>query len=104
VRFQNSTGQAEPASPDIAALTARRGSPPPVAPADAHSSSPLSDAVLARRIPLAREENPVVHVTVGRIDVVANPAPASPPKRVQDARQGSVALSDYLRGGNGSRR
>lgn len=67
-------------------------------------AAPLSQATLAQRTLKARDESPVVHVTIGRIDVVANAAPAPAMRRSPRPRQGTVTLADYLRGGNGSRR
>ena len=61
---------------------------------------PLSQAVLAQRAPSSREENHVVHVTIGRIDVVANTAPAPAARTSPAPRQASVSLADYLRKGN----
>jgi hypothetical protein len=64
----------------------------------------LSPAILAERSAYPAEDNQVVHVSIGRIDVVANVAPAPAAPRAQKPRPGSVALADYLRGDNGSRR
>lgn len=65
---------------------------------------PLSEASLAQRAGHARDENSVVHVTIGRIDVVANVVPPATARRSPTPRPPTVALSDYLRGGSGGRR
>ena len=65
---------------------------------------PLTDATVAQRSNAARDDGPVVNVTIGRIDVVAAPAPRSPAGRKTARREGSVPLADFLRGSNGSRR
>ncbi len=65
-------------------------------------ASPLSDAALASRAIRPRESEDVIHVSIGRVDVVANattPAPRREPARARD----TVTLADYLRG-NGARR
>jgi hypothetical protein len=67
--------------------------------------APLSAATVALRTPASRAEGSVVHVTIGRIDVVAA-APTAPgvrrgPKAPHPA---TVSLADYLRAGNGTRR
>jgi acyl CoA:acetate/3-ketoacid CoA transferase beta subunit len=64
----------------------------------------LSPAILAQRAAQPGEDNQVVHVSIGRIDVVANVAPAPAAARTPKPRSGTVALADYLRGDNGSRR
>lgn len=67
--------------------------------------APLSEAVIAGRAMAVREQAPVIHVTIDRLDVRA-PAPA----RIEAARQRprpqpAVSLSDYLReGAPGGRR
>ena len=65
---------------------------------------PLSQAILAQRTLQSRDDNQVVHVTIGRIDVVANTAAAPAIRRTPTPRQPTVTLADYLRGGSGSRR
>ena len=68
-------------------------------------ASPLSESILAQRTLQSRDDDSqVVHVTIGRIDVVANTAPAPAVRRSPTPRRGTVTLADYLRGGNGSRR
>lgn len=64
---------------------------------------PLSQAALAQRTNNARDDSQVVHVTIGRIDVVANTAPAPAVRRNPTPRQATVTLGDYLRGGKGAR-
>ncbi|MEO5658408.1 MAG: hypothetical protein ABIQ90_01245 [Polaromonas sp.] len=64
----------------------------------------MSQSTLAQRALRSRDEDKqVVHVTIGRIDVVANAAPTPAVRRTQAPRQGTVTLADYLRGGKGSR-
>jgi hypothetical protein len=64
---------------------------------------PLSQSILAQRTLQSRDDSQVVHVTIGRIDVVANTAPAPAVGRGPTPRQRTATLADYLRGG-GSRR
>ena len=59
--------------------------------------SPLSEATVAHRTLQSREENQVVHVTIGRIDVVANTAPAPTIRQQRRAPRDPVTLADYLR-------
>src|SRR5207245_6219116 len=68
-----------------------------------NAAQPLSQAVLAQRGQPARDENHVVHVTIGRIDVIANTAPAPTIRTSPAPRQASVTLSDYLRPRKGDR-
>lgn len=76
----------------------------PVPPLRDRVNPPLSQAVVAQRASSSRDESPVVHVTIGRIDVVAG-TPTPPARRSPKApRAPTVALADYLRAGNGSRR
>jgi hypothetical protein len=44
----------------------------------------------------------VVHVSIGRIEVVASGAPPAPPRR-SPAPPPTMALADYLRGRQGDR-
>lgn len=75
--------------------------PPPLPPRD--PSSPLSDAALASRSPRFRPLDPVIHVTIDRIDVRAPaPAPEKPTSR-RPRMEPSVTLSDFLRGGGTGR-
>jgi hypothetical protein len=60
--------------------------------------------MLAQRTLLSRDDSQVVHVTIGRIDVIAHTAPAPAVRRSPTPRQGTVTLADYLRGEDGSRR
>lgn len=69
-----------------------------------HAAAPLSQASIAHRRLQAGDDNPVVHVTIGRIDVVAVSAPQPAARRAAVPRQGTATLADYLRGSNGSRR
>jgi len=60
-------------------------------------AAPLSGAVFAGRMTAARDERPVVHVTIDRIEVRA-PAPQKPAAEQRRPRlQPTVSLSDYLR-------
>lgn len=103
------SGRARPAGPELqglaAALDARHGlqgvAAPPARP---RVELPLSQAILAERTLQFRDDSQVVHVTIGRIDVVANAAPAPAVRRSPTPRQATVTLADYLRGGNGGRR
>ena len=72
-------------------------------PAQARVALPLSQAMLAQRTLQSRNDSQVVHVTIGRIDVVANTAPAPAVRRSPAPRQGTVTLADYLRGSHGGR-
>ena len=72
-------------------------------PAQARAALPLSQALLAQRTLQSRDDSQVVHVTIGRIDVVANTAPAPAPRRSPTPRQATVTLTDYLRGSKGGR-
>jgi hypothetical protein len=102
-------GRASPASPElndlVAALAASPG-PPGVAapPGPARVTLPLSQAALAQRTLPSQDDGQVVHVTIGRIDVVASTAPAPVARRSPTPREPRVTLSDYLRGDNGGRR
>jgi len=73
-------------------------------PAQPRVALPLSQSILAQRTLQSRDDSQVVHVTIGRIDVVANTAPAPVVRGSQTPRQGTVTLADYLRRGNGGRR
>ena len=66
-------------------------------------AAPLSPAVVAGRAMAVREQAPVIHVTIDRLDVRA-PARAEP-ARQRPRPQPAVSLSDYLRdGSSGGRR
>jgi hypothetical protein len=73
-------------------------------PAPARIAQPLSPSILAERTRHSRDENQVVHVTIGRIDVVAHTEPAPAVRRNPTPRQPTVTLADYLRGGKRSSR
>lgn len=100
--------RAEPANLEprgrAAPLAAGRGFQVAAAPAQPRVAPPLSEALLAQRTLQSRDESPVVHVTIGRIDVVANTAPAPAVRRSPAPRRSTVTLAEYLRGGSGSRR
>ena len=100
--------RAKPASPErqdrAAALATSPGLQVVAAPlTQARVTLPLSQAILAQRTPQSRDNSQVVHVTIGRIDVVANTAPAPAARRSPAPRQGTVTLADYLRGSHGGR-
>lgn len=61
-------------------------------------AAPLSPATLAQRIVPPNHDEQVVHVTIGRIDVVATTPPAPAAKPARAARQEPTTLADYLRG------
>jgi len=86
----------------INAERGQRGGPAPAAPS--HTSSPLSAASLAHRLARPADEPAVVHVAIGRIEVVANVVPPPAARRGTAPRQPAVALADYLRGEPGGRR
>lgn len=100
--------RAPPASPKlqspVTTLAVSQGhesaAAPPAAP---RVTLPLSQSILAQRALQSRDDNQVVHVTIGRIDVVANAAPAPGVHRTPPPRQATVTLADYLRGSKGSR-
>lgn len=79
------------------ATTGRRITAIAVSRAHPASAQPLSQAVLAQRTQQSRDENHVVHVTIGRIDVIASSAPAPTTRTSPPPRQASVTLADYLR-------
>lgn len=100
--------RARPASPErrdlAAALAASPGLQVVAAPpAQARVALPLSQAILAQRTLQSRDDSQVVHVTIGRIEVVANTAPAPAVRRSPTPRQATVTLADYLRGSHGGR-
>lgn len=97
-----------PTSPERQGLAAGRASSPALQaaiapPAQARAALPLSQALLAQRKLASRDDSQVVHVTIGRIEVVANTAAAPASRRSPAPRQATVTLADYLNGGHGSR-
>ena len=111
--FQNRHGEnperTRPASPEPESLAATpavtHGLQNFIAPpAQARVALPLSQAILAQRTLQSRDGSQVVHVTIGRIDVLANMAPAPAVRRSPAPRQATVTLADYLRGSHGGRR
>lgn len=68
------------------------------------TAAPLSDTVVAARTRAPREERPVVHVTIDRIEVRAPAAPKAVAERRKSRPLPSQSLADYLRGGTGSGR
>ena len=111
--IQNRHGEnperARPASPDRQDLATALAASPGLQnvtgpPAQARAALPLSQAILAQRTLQSRDDSQVVHVTIGRIDVVANTVPAPVARHSPTPRQATtVTLADYLRGGNGAR-
>ena len=65
---------------------------------------PLSHAIQEVQPGQSPATDQVVHVTIGRIEVIAHNAPAPVVHARPAARQATVDLSDYLRGDQGSRR
>lgn len=63
--------------------------------------APLSDAVVAARPRASREERPVIHVTIDRLDVRAPAGPKAPAERRKARPLPSQSLADYLRGSAG---
>lgn len=100
--------RASPARLEVQGLAALVASPAfqavttPAAPA--RVTSPLSQAALAQRTLQPQDDSQVVHVTIGRIDVLASTAPAPVARRNPAPREATVTLADYLRTGNGGRR
>jgi hypothetical protein len=66
-------------------------------------AAPLSDVSVASRIAQPRDERPVVHVTIDRIDVRAAAAAKSEPAARRARPQPAVSLTEYLRGERGGR-
>jgi hypothetical protein len=94
---------AVPSQPTPTAIS--RPTPPPRMPLEVPPArlvtraAPLTDAAVAGRTMSVREEGPVIHVTVDRLDVRAA-VPAKAAAEPQRARPlPAVSLSDYLRGG-----
>lgn len=85
-------------APPAAAHPLHQSSAPP---AQARVTLPLSQAAIAQlRTLQSRDESPIVHVTIGRIDVVASTTPAPAATRSPPPRQATVTLADYLRNGS----
>jgi hypothetical protein len=92
------------AAPALRDLTpARLPSVPPILSAADRIAAPLSDVSVASRIAQPRDERPVVHVTIDRIDVRAPPAVKPEPTARRARPQPAVSLTEYLRGERGSR-
>lgn len=66
--------------------------------------APLSDAAVASRPRLPREERPVIQVTIDRLEVRAPAAPKAAAERRKSRPLPSQSLADYLRGGAGGGR
>jgi hypothetical protein len=71
---------------------------PPVRPVT--RAAPLSDAIVAGRAMSAREEGPVIHITIDRLDVRPPASPETAAERRRPRSQPTVSLSDYLREGS----
>lgn len=85
-------------------LTVQSPAPPQMSPVRPVTRAlPLSDAAVAGRAMAAREESrderPVIHVTIDRLDVRAPASPASPAEKRRAKTQPTVSLADYLREG-----
>ena len=67
------------------------------------TTPPMSEGALAARVTQPEEQQAVVHVTIGRIEVTAINSPA--PARAVSPRPppNTVSLADYLRSGSGRR-
>jgi hypothetical protein len=63
--------------------------------------APLSAAVVAARPRASRDERPVIHVTIDRLDVRAPAGPKAPAERRKARPLPSQSLADYLRGSAG---
>ena len=101
-RFSPAIPQAtNPAAAVMTAMPALQEASAP--PARAQETWPLSNASLAQRVSRPNDDGPVVHVTIGRIEVVAHTAAAPVPARGPAPRQPTVTLADYLRGSPGGR-
>lgn len=63
---------------------------------------PMSEAAMAGRDELRSPERPIVHVTIDRLEVRAQPSQKpAPEQRRRPPPEPTVSLGDYLRG-NGS--
>lgn len=60
--------------------------------------APLSEAALLARLDAARDDGPVIEVTIDRIDVRTPAPPAHAPAERRRRPAPSVTLTDYLRG------
>ena len=112
VPASHSSSRSVGAPPDSRGLSRSVSAPPhshdsqavSAPPARLRPELPLSQAVLTQRTLQSREDNQVVHVTIGRIEVIANTAPAPAARRSPTPRRATVPLAEYLRRGNGGRR
>ena len=108
-RHEALSGRTRSASPEqhrpsVGSAARERARDRSVPPGPAHVRRPLSRTILAQRSLQRGDDGQVVHVTIGRIDVVANTGPAPAVRRGPLPRPGTATLSDYLRGDNGKRR
>jgi hypothetical protein len=74
-----------------------------VASKPAHVTLPLSQRLLVQQGVRTRDEARSIHVTIGRIEVIATSAPAPVERRAPAPRQPSIALADYLQSGKDGR-
>lgn len=95
---------AAPVRPPLLAASTRRSDAMPAIQAirtdralASHAAAPLSDAAMAERGSRASPSQPVIHVTIDRIDVraAATAKPAAAARR--ERRAPTVSLTDYLR-------
>jgi hypothetical protein len=69
----------------------------PPAPHRETRAAPLSATVMSSRIGTARDDRPVIEVTIDRIDVRASPADKPGPPARRQRPEPTVSLSEYLR-------
>lgn len=72
---------------------------PPQRAARERRTAPLSERALIGRTERPRQAEPVIHVTIDRIDVRAPASPHPAPAARRRPAEPSVSLSDFLRGG-----
>jgi hypothetical protein len=68
------------------------------------TATPLSDVAVAGRAHAPREERPVIHVTIDRLEVRAPAVPKAAVERPKSRPLPSQSLADYLRGDAGGGR
>ena len=86
--------------PAPAAGTRRAAAPLMGAP---RTAPPMSEGALATRVTQPEDQQAVVHVTIGRIEVTAVNAPAPAQAASSRPPRNTVSLADYLRNGSGRR-
>ena len=73
-------------------------------PSSQNGQSPLSDQTVASRAASTRDERPIIHVTIDRIEVRAPSAERkSAPDKPRAKQAPSISLAEYLRGRAGGR-